>query len=73
MTAPRHIRVSGPLDTLARREVIRTYARAYDDWATEEQRLWGENKPIEAEGARRQSDIILRAYRAEFDDPEVGS
>lgn len=53
----------------ARKEVIRTYARAYDDWATEEQQLIAEGKYPEAEGAHQHALWVVRAYKAEIDDP----
>jgi len=56
----------------ARREAVRLYARAYDEWATEEQVLVAEGRYVEAEGAHVQALIVLRAYQRELDDPEPG-
>lgn len=55
----------------ARREAIRIYARAYDEWATEEQVLLEEGKYAEAEGAHQHAQWCVRAYKAEIDDPKV--
>ena len=68
---PRCIKVSGPVASLARREVILHYARAHDEWSTEEQRLRFEGKLIEAEGAHRTAVRVLKAYQNEIDNPEV--
>jgi hypothetical protein len=54
----------------ARRSVLEQLAIAHDHWAEEEQRLVGEDRHIEAQGAHEIATSLLRAYRAELDDPK---
>jgi hypothetical protein len=53
----------------ARRNVLRVLASRQDDFATEEQLLRGKGEDTAAEGCHRYALIVLRAYRAELDDP----
>lgn len=57
-------------DMNARSAAVRTYARAFDEWAQEQQSLVGEGKVTEAAGAGAYASWALRAYRSEIDDPE---
>lgn len=54
----------------ARRAALYTYARLHDKFAEEEQRLMGEGKVVEAEGAHVYALRCLRAYMGELDDRE---
>jgi hypothetical protein len=54
----------------ARRSVLEQLALAHDHWAEEEQRLVGEGRYIESQGAHEIAVSLLRAYRAELDDPK---
>ena len=57
-------------EVAARREAVFSYAQWHDDFSTEEQTLTAEGRTFEAEGAHQFALILLRAYRAEMDDPE---
>ncbi len=57
-------------DAIVRSNALRFYATAWDHWTTEEQVKRAEGNPIEAEGAHEFAMRIVRAYRAELDDPE---
>ena len=57
-------------EAAARRAAIFAYAQWHDDYSTEEQTLTAEGRTFEAEGAHQFALILLRAYRAEMDDPE---
>lgn len=57
-------------DQLARGNVIRQLAKAFDHWAAKEQMLVGDGRYTEAEGAHVIALRLLRAYRAEIDDPK---
>ncbi len=69
MTAPKRIRTSDRSE--ARQAVLRQLAAAHDMWAVYEQIAVQQGDPVEAEGSRRYADWVLRAYRAELDNPEV--
>jgi hypothetical protein len=58
------------VDASARRAGLYHYAQAHDAWSELEQVLTGQGRTIEAEGAHVYALRILRAYRAELDDPE---
>lgn len=60
------------LGSEARRNVLRVLAARQDHFSTEEQILMGRGEIVAAEGAHRYALIVLRAYRAELDDPGVG-
>lgn len=62
--------MSTELSEVARGAVLHQLAFAHDHWSEEEQRLKGEGKPIEAQGAHELALAALRAYRAELDNPE---
>ena len=47
------------------------YAAAHDGWSEQEQLLMLEGRHIEAEGAHQYAVMVLRAWLAEKDDPEV--
>ena len=53
----------------ARRSALYTYARAHDKFSELEQRHAARN-PVEAAGAHEYALRLLRAYKAEIDDPE---
>jgi hypothetical protein len=53
----------------ARRNVLRILAERQDHFATEEQLLRGKGEDTAAEGAHKYALWVLRAYRAELDDP----
>lgn len=55
---------------LARKAVLRRYARAHDDWSVNHQMLVVSGDWAEAEGAHQMARTVLRAYVAEMDDPE---
>ena len=55
---------------LARVRVLFHLAAAHDAWAELEQRLTGEGKTVEAEGARIFAQRVIRAWLAERDNPE---
>lgn len=57
-------------DAMTRSQAIRTYALAHDHWSEEEQTLTAEGQTVKAEGAHQFALMVLRAYRAEIDDPE---
>ncbi len=65
--SPEHV----ALHETARREAIRLYARAYDEWATEEQKRVQEGEYDAAALAHENARIILTAYRGEVDDPDL--
>lgn len=54
----------------AKREALFNYAQWHDDFSTEEQTLTAEGRTFEAEGAHEFALRLLRAYKAEIDDPE---
>jgi hypothetical protein len=51
--------------------VLRQYAKAHDRFCELEQAEVQRNHPYIAEGARWHSRIIIRAWLAERDDPEL--
>ena len=55
----------------ARKHVLYQYATAHDVWSEQEQLLALEGRNIEAVGARAYAQLVLRAWLAEQDDPEV--
>lgn len=55
----------------ARRAAIFAYAQWHDDFSTEEQTLTHEGDDSEAARLHGIALILLRAYRAEMDDPPV--
>jgi hypothetical protein len=57
-------------DIAARQASLRALAAAHDRFATVEQVKWAEGDETEAEGAHKYANWVLRAYRAEMDDPE---
>jgi len=57
-------------DAITRSNAIRFYATAYDHFAQEEQVCIAEGRMVEAEGAHHFALMLLRAYKAEIDDPE---
>ncbi len=69
MTAPRKLRTSDRSE--ARQAVLRHLAAAHDRWATHEQIAVQQGDYIEAEGAHAFALWVLRAYRAELDNPEI--
>jgi len=62
--------MTAKVDT-ARKHVLYQYAAAHDVWAEQEQLLMGEGRAIEAEGCRVYGKLVLRAWLAEKDNPEV--
>ena len=54
----------------ARKAVLRQLAEAHDRFSEREQVLVFEGLYAEAEGAHQMAWWLLRAYRAELDDPE---
>ena len=54
----------------ARTAVLCHLAAAHDAWSELEQRLMGEGRVIEAQGARVYAQRVIRAWLAERDDPE---
>lgn len=56
-------------DGKARHEAMLRYAKAHDTFAELEQRLKGEGKDIEAEGAHQMGLIAVKAWLKERDDP----
>jgi len=54
-----------------RKSVLRQLAKAHDNFAEQEQVLLAEGRFVESQGAHELAIIILRAYTAEMDDPEV--
>ena len=54
----------------ARRNVLYHLAAAHDAWSEQEQRLVGEGRHTEAQGARIHAQWVIRAWLAESDDPE---
>jgi hypothetical protein len=57
-------------DAITRANAIRFYATAYDHFAQEEQVCVAEGRMVEAEGAHQFCRMLIRAYKAEIDDPE---
>jgi len=57
-------------DAAARREALNALAQAHDHFSEEEQVALAEGRVVEAEGAHQYALMLLRAYRAELDDPE---
>jgi hypothetical protein len=57
-------------DAAARRAVLYQYAQAHDRFADLEQRLVAKDCPIGASAAHDIALTVLRAYRAETDDPK---
>ena len=57
-------------DDHARFAALQTYSKAHDRYAELEQRLVGQGKHIEAEGAHQMGLIALRAWLAENENPE---
>jgi len=55
----------------ARKHVLYQYASAHDIWSEQEQLLALEDRNIEAAAARTYAQIVLRAWLAEQDNPEV--
>jgi len=53
-----------------RKAVLEQLALAHDHWSEEEQFLVGQGRVVEAEGAHQHALYVLRAYRAEQDDPK---
>jgi len=62
--------VTAKVDT-ARHAASRQYAEAFDVWSEQEQLLLLENRDIEAAGAHEYGRMVLRAWIAEQDNPEV--
>ena len=62
--------MTAKVDT-ARKHALYQYAAAHDIWAEQEQLLMLEGRVIEAEGCRVYARLVLRAWLAEKDDPEV--
>ena len=62
---------SGPgiIGSEARRNVLRVLVDRHNHFANEEQLLRGTGEDIAAEGAHRYALLVLRAYRAELDNP----
>ena len=54
-----------------REAVLRQLARAHDEFSEREQLATLSGHHIEAEGYHRHALWLIRAYRAELDDPEV--
>jgi hypothetical protein len=55
----------------ARAAVLRTLATRHDYFAEQEQLLVAEGRYAESQGAHKYALWVLRAYRAEMDDPRV--
>lgn len=53
-----------------RKAVLEQLALAHDHWSEEEQLLAGQGRVVEAEGAHQHARYVLRAFRAELDDPK---
>ena len=54
----------------AKREVLRRYATDHDRFSEQEQVLVLQGREIEAAGCHEFALRLLRAYRAELEDPE---
>lgn len=62
--------MSTELSEVARNAALHQLAAAHNHWSEEEQRLAGQGKAIEAQGAHEMAVTCLRAYRVELDDPK---
>lgn len=60
-------------DMTARHDALANYARWFDEFSETEQVYQHEDRVYEAEGAHQFAVRLLRAYRAELDDPEVAA
>lgn len=58
------------LNAVARESVLLQYGAAHDVHATEEQLAVDRGDYVEAEGRRAYANWVVRAYRAELDDPK---
>jgi len=67
MTAAEAIR-----DVKARTAALYQYAEAHDVFSELEQLLLGDGRACQASEAHEYALIVLRAYRAELDDPQPG-
>jgi hypothetical protein len=61
--------VHGLPNAIAERTAMQTYAERYDYWRNREQTHRLASEPYLAEGAARYAEWILRAYKAELNDP----
>jgi hypothetical protein len=60
-------------DLKAKRACLAQLADAHDRFSEIEQMAHVHGETVEAEGAHRYALWVLRAYRAELDDPEVAA